>query len=87
MVSDPLLNGAELPRHLPISNVLPVTKYGTVRDVETGRRLQLTLDENLVKTMKAHHDVLRQESPQMHWYRIEGDRIWHTRDQVVIELE
>lgn len=87
MVSDPLRSGDEVPTHMPVSNVLPVSRYGTVRDAVTGKRLQLIPHEDFFLTVKERHDTLRQESPHLHFYRIVDGRIYHTRDEVVIELE
>lgn len=87
MNSDPLKNGDGLPKHLPVSNVLPVNKYGTVRDATTGRRCQIAPHETLVAMMRENHAELRKASPELHFYQIEGEKIFHTRDEVVIEVE
>lgn len=82
--TEPLANGAELPTHPSSTTALKIVKFGSVRDDSDGTPLKIGLEANeLSMLMAGEQGALT----HLYLYAIKNNRIFHTRDLVIIDVE
>jgi len=81
--TESLHNGDPLPPHPASTTSLKVVKYGKVLDAGTGVELHPSLHNNELSLLMSRQ---RHALGHLYLYAIRNSRIYHTREQVVIEV-
>lgn len=84
LITEPLPNGARLPKHPAHTTSLKVIRYGKVHDATDGKELRGGLHQNELRQLRQNNQMAL-----THLYAfcmIEG-KIYHTRRAVVITVD
>ena len=83
-ITEPLPNGATLPSHPASTTALRVIRYGSVWDDSDGKPLKVGLHENELRMLMNGEQMAL---GHLYLYCIRGDKIFHTRPLVVVDVE
>ena len=81
--TEPLANGAEVPSHPATTTSRRIVSRGTVKDAEDGTKLTAGINRNELMLLMAGERILT----HLYRYCILNNRIYHTRNKVVIEVK
>ena len=83
-VTEPLPNGADLPKHPANTTGRKVISYGKVLDAEDGRPLRAGLHQNEIRMLMAGHAG---GLGHLYAFAMLNDKIFHTRQSVVVDVK